>query len=50
MIGGDIRAVEYGWPIGMPVCRSIKGYKDLWEIHAYLRWENCTSDFSYQRR
>ena len=25
MIGGDIRTVEYGWPIGMPVCRSIKG-------------------------
>jgi hypothetical protein len=25
IIGGDIRTVEYGWPIGMPVCRSIKG-------------------------
>jgi hypothetical protein len=25
IIGGDIRTVEYGWLIGMPVCRPIKG-------------------------
>jgi phage-related protein len=36
MIGGDIRTVEYGWPIGMPVCRSIKGYKDLWEVRSRI--------------
>jgi len=36
IIGGDIRTVEYGWPIGMPVCRSIKGYKDLWEVRSHL--------------
>jgi len=23
IIGEDIRTVEFGWPIGMPVCRSI---------------------------
>jgi len=22
-IGEDIKSVEYGWPIGMPVCRSL---------------------------
>lgn len=22
-IGNDIRTVEYGWPIGMPVCRPL---------------------------
>src|SRR4051812_46259201 len=22
-IGNDIRTVEYGWPIGMPTCRSL---------------------------
>jgi phage-related protein len=22
-LGEDIRTVEYGWPIGMPVCRSM---------------------------
>src|SRR5258708_28834533 len=36
IIGGDIRTVEYGWPIGMPVCRSIKGYKDLWEVRSRI--------------
>jgi len=24
-IGQDIATVEYGWPIGMPVCRSLGG-------------------------
>jgi phage-related protein len=23
LIGGDIKTVEYGWPIGMPVCRPM---------------------------
>jgi hypothetical protein len=23
IIGDDIRAVEFGWPIGMPACRSL---------------------------
>ncbi|MBL4537125.1 MAG: type II toxin-antitoxin system RelE/ParE family toxin [Oceanicaulis sp.] len=23
IIGADIKTVEYGWPIGMPVCRSM---------------------------
>jgi hypothetical protein len=36
IIGGDIRTVEYGWPIGMLVCRSIRGYKDLWEVRSRL--------------
>ena len=31
-IGKAIRTVEFGWPVGMPLCRSIKGYKGLWEI------------------
>ena len=32
IIGGDVRTVKFGWPIGMPVCRSIKGYRVLWEV------------------
>lgn len=36
IIGGDIRTLEYGWPIGMPVCRSIKGYRDLWEVRSHI--------------
>ena len=29
-IGDDIRTAELGWPIGMPLCRSLKGRKGLW--------------------
>jgi len=35
-IGDDIRTAEFGWPIGMPLCRSIKGKKGLWEIRSNL--------------
>ncbi len=35
-IGDDIRAAEFGWPVGMPLCRSIKGRKGLWEIRSSL--------------
>jgi len=34
VIGTDIRTAEFGWPIGMPLCRSIKGKKGLWELEA----------------
>lgn len=34
-IGEDIKTVEYGWPIGMPVCRSL-GDK-LFEVRTELR-------------
>jgi phage-related protein len=36
LIGEDIKTVEYGWPIGMPLCRSISGYKDLWEVRSKI--------------
>lgn len=35
-IGDDIRTAEYGWPIGMPLCRAIKGEAGLWEIRTRL--------------
>jgi len=35
-IGDDIRTAEFGWPIGMPLCRSLKGRKGLWEIRTDL--------------
>ena len=35
-IGDDIRTAEFGWPIGMPLCRSIIGCKGLWEIRSSL--------------
>ncbi|APG63126.1 hypothetical protein LPB140_10390 [Sphingorhabdus lutea] len=35
-IGVDIATAEFGWPIGMPLCRSIKGRKGIWEIRSDL--------------
>lgn len=35
-IGGDIQAAEYGWPVGLPLCRPIANCKGLWEIRSSL--------------
>ncbi len=36
IIGLDIATVEYGWPVGMPVCRSITSRRGLWEVRSSL--------------
>jgi phage-related protein len=36
IIGEDVKTLEFGWPIGMPLCRSIAGHKDLWEIRSKI--------------
>ncbi len=36
IIGEDIKTVEFGWPVGMPVCRPIKGQSGLWEVGSSL--------------
>lgn len=33
-IGIDIKTVEYGWPIGMPVCRPL--VRGVWEVRSDL--------------
>src|ERR1700760_1259035 len=33
-LGFDIGTVEYGWPVGMPLCRSLGD--GLWEIRSDL--------------
>lgn len=33
-IGGDIKTVQYGWPLGMPVVRKMD--HGLWEIRSRL--------------
>ena len=33
-IGHDIGTVEYGWPLGMPLCRSLG--EGLWEVRSTL--------------
>jgi phage-related protein len=34
-IGEDIKTVQFGWPIGMPVSRKVA--KDLWEIRSSMQ-------------
>ena len=34
-IGTDIKTVEFGWPVGLPVCRSLGD--GLWEVRSSLR-------------
>lgn len=34
IIGTDIAVVEYGWPVGMPVCRPL-GH-GLWEVRSQI--------------
>jgi phage-related protein len=33
-IGRDIAKVQYGWPVGLPLCRSLSA--GLWEVRASL--------------
>ena len=35
-VGDDIRTAEFGWPVGMPLCRKMKGHSGLWEIRTDL--------------
>jgi len=34
IIGGDIKTVQYGWPLGMPVVRKLE--RGLWETRSRL--------------
>jgi phage-related protein len=34
IIGDDVRLVEFGWAVGMPVCRSLGN--GLWEVRSDL--------------
>jgi phage-related protein len=34
VIGRDIAKVQFGWPVGLPLCRSLSG--GLWEVRSSL--------------
>lgn len=34
IVGFDLMQIQYGWPIGMPLCRSLGG--GLWEVRSDL--------------
>jgi phage-related protein len=34
IIGTDVKEVQFGWPLGMPLVRKME--KDLWEVRSHL--------------
>jgi phage-related protein len=34
IIGTDIKEVQFGWPLGMPLVRKME--EDLWEVRSHL--------------
>ncbi len=36
VIGADLQTLEFGWPVGMPLCRSLSPWKGLWEVRSNL--------------
>ena len=36
IVGLDIATAEFGWPVGMPVCRPIASRRGLWEVRSNL--------------
>ncbi len=34
LVGIDIKTVEFGWPLGMPICRSLG--RGIWEVRSNL--------------
>jgi len=36
IVGGDLKTVEYGWPLGMPTCKKISSTSVLWEVRSNL--------------
>ncbi|MCP4269706.1 MAG: type II toxin-antitoxin system RelE/ParE family toxin [Candidatus Brocadiaceae bacterium] len=35
-IGADLQTLEFGWPVGMPLCRSLSSHNGLWEVRCNL--------------
>jgi phage-related protein len=43
IIGTDIKTVQFGWPLDMPLVRKMEG--DLWEVRIHLVGADCESLF-----
>jgi len=35
IVGKDIKTVEFGWPVGLPICRSLGD--GMWEVRSSLK-------------
>jgi phage-related protein len=44
-IGEDIKTVEFGWPVGMPVCRALS--KGIYEVRTSLAHNRIARVFFY---
>lgn len=44
-VGEDIKTVEFGWPVGMPVCKSLGG--GLFEVRSHLRQSRASRVIFY---
>lgn len=47
IIGGDLMAVEFGWPCGEPLCKSLSGYGGLREVRSDLSVGRIARVFFY---
>jgi phage-related protein len=45
LIGEDIKTVEFGWPVGMPVCRSLGD--GICEIRTHLTQDRLARELFY---
>ena len=46
-IGADIQAVQFGWPLGMPLVKHLSG--DLWEVRSNLGTRIARVIFAVER-
>ena len=42
-IGEDIKTLQFGWPVGMPLARKIGS--DIWELEVTCKCRNCSDVF-----
>ena len=47
-VGRDLTDIQFGWPVGMPLCRSLGN--GLWEVRTNLDDRIARVIFSFQRR
>ena len=47
-IGGDIKTVQFGWPLGMPLVKHLDG--DIWEVRVNLSTSIARVLFVLDRR
>ena len=46
-VGQDIMAVEFGWPCGEPLCKSLMNYVGLFEVRSNLPGKRICRVFFY---